>query len=303
MEYDKWTRKYVGVLKEWGFEPLEKKATSHRKWRYSGSSTERPVTVIVPSKIKNSSRAATIANVKRQLSRAGADRSSINRFDRIALGLIQVEASDTIDVLEEKLEAAISHSDHLIVAKIAFELGKRAGAENARSTAIEKRQQAIDAETELGRLVRAIEDILLCRLQAMFNREIERNGPIELGRRVRSSRASVEIAQDLVDEFGFSIASNYVDRAGEIEMSGQLVGSLTPHFEPWVKIPYFNAAVDDEDREGWLYCRDGDEILRVQVSALFHLTNDALEVILQSLEEEQTMMRLSGKLDPLANDD
>lgn len=303
MEYENWTRKYVDVLKEWGFQPTAKKATSHRKWRYSGPETERTVTVIVPAKIKSSSRAATIANVKRQLNKAGASKQSIARFDRIALGLIQVEAGDTTGALEEKLEAAIKNQGSLIAAKIAFELGKRLGAEGARSSAIEKREQEIEAANEFSMLVYEIERILRRRMQGMFNRQIEASGYIEIGESRRFGVGRVSIEDALVHEFGFSIERTHSGSSSDIELTGVLVGGLAAHFEPWVKSPRFEATIEDEDGEGWIYCRDGNDVCSVRVSALDHLKKDALEAILKALEEEQTMMGLSGRLASLASDD
>jgi hypothetical protein len=303
MEYENWTRKFTKTLKEWGFEPRESKATSHRQWVYDGSKTERVVIITVPTKIKSSSRAASVSNVKRQLREAGASKEALAEFSNYSLGLIEAERGDTTEILEDKLRSAVKDEATLIAAGIAFELAKAANDVNYTSMALADRRIEINQEKRIRELSVQIENSLLRRLRGLFNRHIEQHGPIEVGNVYDFETKRVELDASFVKEFGFLIDYAIDPTYDGINLNGHLVGVTLDHFQSQGERVGFSVRVRNDNEAAYIECYDGRSLREFRMPWLYQQNEDKLKAILKSVSTHQLTLELKSRLDDIKWED
>lgn len=302
MEYDGWTRKLTIVLREWGFEPTGNKSTSHKKWRYEGPKTQRAVTVAIPANIKSSSRAVTIASIRKNLRRAGASNEAIAEFNKYALGLIEAVASDPLDELEEKLAAAITNEAALAAAKIAFQLAKTANDKSYESQAIKQRDMEISGAKRKSELVNEIEEVLLTRMKGMFNRHIEAFGRLNIGGQRGYYREKITIDAALADEFGFLMNDFDTLQYNHFRLRGNLTGETAEPFNSPKSGGLFEVILNNEYEEEFCEVYDGDCLYGFSLHVLQDMSEIELKDVLATLQSQQTMMALAGRIGPVRDD-
>jgi hypothetical protein len=295
MAYEKWTRKLTTILKEWGFEEGEHKATSHTKWTYKGPKAQRSVTVVVPTHIKSSSRAVTIAKIKTNLRRAGVSEADLEAFNKLALGLMQAEPADDFDDLEEKLTAAIASNRIVDVAEIALEIGKRAAANgqtNYKSRAIEDVKQKVIAAANVEVIRRKIDKLLLQQVQMMMRTHFASGEDFTVSRGGTFAADSMtELPHELYDAYGIRFTNCETDDYSA-DIEAVFTGDADGHFVKDYGVVRFRAGLSLELDDNYATTEDSKDFYSVTTLLPHGRTLQELQALHKAIESVVTVTAL-----------
>ena len=228
MEMRKWSREIERVLLEVGFEKVTRTGTSHVKYKYVGPKTGKKVVAIVPSHIKDGSKAAALSTIKRALRQAGAEITMIERFDEIALGYMTEDQSNEIADLEEALGKSVKSQSDIEIARIAIRLAQsaaKAGELDYESKALARSQSEISELIKRRNIALEIEQIVLSRVIKAVELHIDRHGYFDLGY-YRSHGGMSQVDDDVSEYYGVYLR-NYEHRdSAYMTLYGHLVSGL-----------------------------------------------------------------------------
>jgi predicted RNA binding protein YcfA (HicA-like mRNA interferase family) len=228
MEMRKWSREIERVLLDVGFEKVARTRTSHVKYKYVGPKTSKKVVAIVPSQIKDGSKAAALSTIKRALRQAGAELTMIERFDNIALGYMTEDQDNEVSELEEALGKLIRNQADIEIAHAAIALAQtaaKAGELQYQSKALAKSQSEVSEAIQRRNIALEIEKIVLSRVMKAVELHIDRHGYFDLGYYL--SHGGISQLDDDVSEYYGVFLRNYEQRDSDyIIIYGHLVAGL-----------------------------------------------------------------------------
>lgn len=296
-EHDKWVRKVIKVLMDMGFKDVSSKRGKHRKFRYEGDDVEKPCTIVIQSKMKEYARFHALAEIKDNLLKAGATETLISQFDDIALGMMITDKDDTLDDLEEKLQAAIKLNERISIAQAAFELGKHVGVNNLLPYSSSAIQNALEQRNEanIKRILNdKIELILTHLFRAALKAHLDRHDYFDFYTQSYGGQVD-KFDNDISKHFGFRI-TGHDHNDTELELTGFFDGELKQYFDDTGVHASFRAIFSDGSGEGDQCYTDTDDFYHIRLS-IGSLSVDRHKRLADDLNNFVTLCLLGWKND------
>lgn len=297
LKMDPFTRQVAKGMQDFGFRRIKKKGND-QKWRYVGTKAPKEINYTLQNKAKEKSRAGILRGLRDTLRAHGVKEHDILWVDKFTLGLIAIEDGDEKDDLERKLLEAITSITALEAAKLAFELGLRAGREGGsyESTAIAVRQAEFDDKLKRHELVTKIQRHCHRRFIGIMEQKLEEVIEISFDPSNVFLPNPPTFSKQLVDIFGllpWDFAFNDDDE--QISVFGEFKGSVGKFLRKHGLTDRFIVYSDTIDTSG-VYTLNTPAIFDYfDMPALHNITTDVAHALLTEIEKTQANVELNIK--------
>lgn len=296
---DPFTRQVAKGMYDFGFRRTNKKKKGNdQKWRYIGPKSPRTINYTLQNIAKEKSRPGIISGLRKTLISHGVKEQDTLWLDKIALGLIAINKGDDRDALEAKLLDGINSIPTLEVAKIAFELGRLAGAEGKdyKSSAISTRQVEFDERLKRNELITQIEKFCFRRFKGIINKKLEEVTQIDFDLSHVYMPAPPVFSKHLIQVFELiptTFAYNDDDEC--ITVFGEFKGGIAKVLKKHGLTDRFSVESDTIEGSG-LYTLTSPKIFEhFNMPALYKITTSAAEELFEELSNTQVNVELHMK--------
>lgn len=292
---DPFTRQVADGLQDFGCHFRNKTKGNHRKLRYKGPKAKRTLNFTLQSKAKEYSREDILKGVRKELIAGGVKEDDMLWLDKITLGLIAVKKGDDKDALEAKLLAAINSIPTLEVAKLAFELGRIAGAENEgyESTTIASKQAEFDEKLKRDKLIRQIEKYCHRRFVGIMDSKLEEVTQINfdlshvyLPNPPVFSKHLIQVFEIVPKDFAYN------DDDECLSVFGEFKGGIAKVLKKYGLTDRFNVQSDTIEAYGIYTLKSSSIFDHFSMPALFNISTSAAEELLEEITKTQTNVEL-----------
>ena len=295
---DPFTRQVAKGMQDFGFRKIKKKKGNDHKWRYTGPKSSTTINYTLQNIAKERSRAGIIDGLRKKLIFHGVKEQDRLWLDQIALGLIAIRQGDDKDALEAKLLDGINSIPTLEVAKLAFELVRIAGAENAgyESTAIAKRQVEFDDKLKRDTLVRQIEKCCHRRFIGIMDRKLEEVKQIHFDLSHVYLPSPPSFSKHLVQVFELvpkDFAYNDDDEC--FSVFGEFKGGIAKVLKKHGLTDRFSVQSDTIEGSGLYTIKSSSIFDYFSMPALYEITTSAADELLEELSKTQVNAELHMK--------
>lgn len=298
LKMDPFTRQVGKGMLDFGFQMIGPKKGNDQKWRYKGPKAKRTINYTLQNFAKEKSRAAIIKGVRNALRDGGVKEEDTLWLDRIALGLIAIKHNDEKDDLEKKLFDAITSLTALEAAKLAFELGRRAGQEASgyESSAIAARQIEFDDRLKRSDIINKINRYCHRRFIGIMEQKLEEVTEIRFDLSHVYLPNPPSFSKQLTDIFELvPSAFAFNDDEEQITVFGEFKGSIGKLLKKHGLTDRFNAHSDTIYNSGIYTLKTPQIFDYFDMPALYNISTEAAELLLETIERTQANVELNIK--------